>query len=122
MNFPTLDTIPENTSKFASKEFTVNNSDTMNVSVQCDKTTGPMQNPETSTYQVLGSNVSGNVADMVPVVDERGNDGERSCSQPFVKAFFPYKYIAIQYNANGNVGTGTLSVLLEQKVQRANLV
>lgn len=120
--FPTLKTIPENADIFASQEFTSNTSDTMNVSVQCDKTTGPMQNPDTSTFQVLGSNVSANVADMIPVVDERGNDGARSCSQAFVKAYFPYKYIGIQYLANGNAGTGTLSVLLETKVQRANII
>jgi hypothetical protein len=119
MIFPNLNTIPENADKFASEEFSPSTSDSMSVSIQVDTTL--MTDATSPNITVMGSNISGNVADMVAVKDESGNSGSSALNSPFIRNNFPYKYIGIQYTANGNAGAGTLSVYIEKKVSRVNI-
>src|ERR1035437_125891 len=118
--FTGLKTVPENADIFASQEFSKCDSDSLSVAIQTDTTL--MTDKVNPNYTVMGSNISGNVGDMVPVKDESGAVGPFNISTPFVKNYFPFKYIGIQYTANGNVGAGTFFMTYVQKVQRVNLV
>ncbi len=119
MIFPDLNTVPENADVFSSAEFSPSMSDSMSVSVQVN--TALMADSVSPSITVMGSNISGNVADMVPVKDEALISGPLAMNAPFVRNSFPYKWIGIQYTANGNVGAGTFSVYIEKKVQRVNV-
>ena len=118
--FTGLKTVPENADVFASQEFSPNSSDSMSVSLQADTTL--MTDKINPQYTVMGSNISANVADMVNVKDESGAVGPFNISVPFVKNYFPFKYIGIQYTANGDIGAGTFFMTYVQKVARVNLV
>jgi hypothetical protein len=118
--FTGLKTVPENADIFASQEFSPNSSDSMSVSLQVDTTL--MTDKTSPNYTVMGSNISGNAADMVPVKDEFGVSGPLAVGVPWVKNSFPFKYIGIQYTANGNIGAGTFFMTYVQKVTRVNLV
>ena len=118
--FPGLATKAENADVFASAEFSPSTSDSMNVSIQFDTTL--MTDKVNGRYQVMGSNISGNVADMVAVKDESGSSAAVAVTVPFVKQFFPYKYIGIQYTHLTNAGAGTFNVTIVKKVTRTNLV
>ena len=119
MIFPNLAIIPENADKFASEEFSPSTSQSMSVSIQVDATL--MTDAISPSITVMGSNISANAIDMVPVKDESGNSGSLAMNAPFVRNNFPYKYIGIQYTANGNMGAGTLSIIIEKKVQGVNI-
>lgn len=117
--FPGLVTKAENADVFASAEFSPSCSDSMSVAVQVDTTN--MTDKVSPNIQVMGSNISGNAVDMVPVKDESLNSGPLAMNAPFVRDSFPYKWIGIQYSANGNIGAGTFSVTIEKKVKRVNI-
>ena len=119
MIFPTLNTVPENADIFASEEFSPSCSDSMSVSIQVDASL--MTDSTSPNITILGSNISGNAGDMVNVKDESGISGSLAVNVPFVRNSFPYRWIGIQYKAQGNVGTGTFSVYIEKKVQRVNI-
>ena len=119
MNFPTLVTVPENASIFASEEFSPSCSDSMSVSIQIDTTL--MADKVNGTFQILGSNISGNVADMVAVKDEDLSNAARVVTLPFVRNNFPFRWIAVKYLHNTNVGAGTFTVKIEKKVTRVNI-
>lgn len=119
MSITDLTNIPENADKYYAEEFSPSDSDNMSLSLQVS--TAAMANPNTGNFQVLGSNISKLVEDMIPVKDESGNAGSLALVNPFVKSYFPYKYLGIQYNCNGNGGAGTLTFYLEKKAQRVNI-
>lgn len=119
MIFPNLAIIPENADKFAAEEFSPSMSDSMSVSIQVDSTL--MVDKTSPNITVMGSNISSNEVDMVPVKDESGNSGSLAINTPFVRDNFPYRYIGIKYTANGDVGAGTLSIYIEKKVHRVNI-
>lgn len=119
MIFPTLNTVPENANIFASAEFSPSCSDSMSVSIQIN--TALMTDKSNPHYQVFGSNISGNVADMVAVKDESGTAGTLLVTAPFVRNSFPFRWIGIQYTAGSDVGAGTFSAYIEKKVQRVNI-
>lgn len=120
MIFPGLSAIPENADAFALQEFSPSESDSTIYSLQVD--TSSMINPGAGFFTVMGSNISGNAGDMIPVTNEIGQSGQMPLASGWVAKYFAYKYIGIQYTANGNVGAGTLSVHYEQKAQRSNLI
>lgn len=119
MIFPALGSFPENADAFAAEEFSPSFSDTMTLSVQVD--TSAMDNPSTGNFTVMGSNKSIAEADMVAVRDEVGNSGSFAIGVPFVRANFPFQYIGIKYEKNGNAGSGNVTMLVEKKVQRVNI-
>lgn len=82
--------------------------------------TSLMTNSAGATYEVMGSNISTNQADMVDVLDESGAAGVRGVTTPFVRKDFPYKFIGINYITGG--GTGTYTVCFEQKLKVVTLV
>ncbi len=119
MTFPNLNTVPENADIFSSQEFSPSCSDSMSVSIQVDSTS--MEDKVSPSLTIMGSNISGNAIDMVPVKDESLNSGPLSMNAPFVRNNFPYRWIGVQYTKNGNVGAGTFSVHIEKKVTRVNI-
>lgn len=118
MKFTGLDTKPENADIFAAMEFAPGQSTTNAVSIQVD--TNLMTDAVSPNITVMGSNISLLEADMVAVRDEALNSGAVNLQTPFVKAFFPYKYIGVKYVANTNAGAGTFTVMIEQKSQKVN--
>jgi hypothetical protein len=119
MIFPNLAAVPENADIFQSEEFSPNWSDSMSVSIQVNTTL--MTDKVNGTIRILGSNISGNAADMVPVKDEDLSNAARVVTLPFVRNSFPFKWIGIQYLHNTNAGSGTFSVMIEKKVNRVNI-
>ena len=119
MIFPGLGTKPENADIFASEEFSPSWSDSMSVSIQIDTTL--MADKVNGTFRILGSNISGNAADMVPVKDEDLSNAARVVTLPFVRNSFPFKWLGIQYLHNTNAGAGTFTVMIEKKVNRVNI-
>lgn len=113
-----LTNIPEDTEKYYAEEFSPSFSDSMVLSVQVDQTN---MTQDAGTFHVLGSNVSKNEDDMVAVVAEDGDNSPTSINSAFVKEFFPYKYMGIKYDPQGNDGDGTLSILIEKRVRRVNI-
>lgn len=64
-------------------------------------------NKETASYEVMGSNVSALVGDMVAI------SGALPLTTAYSADKFHYKYIGIKYNKGS--ATGTFSILWEQK-------
>lgn len=118
--FVGLNTIPENADAFSSEIFDGSCSKSMAFSVQAN--TNAMNGDTSSpSLTIMGSNISGAVADMVVVKDEFGNSAPMPLIQPFVKPYFPYKWIGIQYTHGTNVGTGTITVAYNQMVTGVGL-
>ena len=118
--FVGMGAIPENADAFSSQEFDPSKCSTQALSIIPDLSA--TVNPNTGRWAVLGGNKSGNVADMVTVRDENGTAFTNQTLQtPFVKQFFPFKYIAIQYSHTGDAGAGTVTFYYEQKNQKVTL-
>lgn len=116
--FPGLNNIPENADAFGSQEYS-DTGDYCAFSIQIDTTL--MTDKVNPNFQVMGSNISGNAVDMLPVKDEYGVVGPISMATMFEKKYFPYKWIGIQYTANTNAGAGTFTASMEKKAQRINI-
>ena len=119
--FPGLNGVPENADKFAAQEFSPNCSNSMPFSIQANNS-GSVGGDQSGQFTVMGSNLSANVADMVNVKDESGASGPMPVNGGiFVKNFFPFKYIGIQYTHNTNSGSGTISLVMEQRPTKITL-
>jgi hypothetical protein len=112
--FPSLANINENASVFASMEIYGG----VDFSIQV--ATALMTLPAGATYEVMGSNISLNQADMVDVIGEGNVSGPIGVSTPFLCHDFKYKYLGIAYTTGG--GTGTLSFYIEQKLKKVTLI
>lgn len=109
-----LNAVPENADKFSSQVLS-NCSKSVGVSVQLDgRSANGLNGSERIT--VYGSNLSANVADMIAVKDEYGTAGAVAITAQFEKKYFPYKWIGIKYTHGTNVGTGTVSVVVNEVV------
>lgn len=120
MMFPGLNGVPENTDKFAAQEFSPECSNSMPFSIQADNS-GTVGGDGSGQFTVMGSNISKLVGDMVNVLQENGSSGPISVNATFEKSYFPYKYIGIQYSHNTNAGTGTVSLVMEQRPTKITL-
>lgn len=121
MMFPGLDGVPENTDKFAAQDFSPNCSNSMPFSIQADNSAS-VGGDASGTFTVMGSNLSKNVADMVPVVAQNGSSGPLPVvGGTFEKSYFPFKFIGIQYTHNTNAGSGTISLVMEQRPTKITL-
>lgn len=120
VKFGSITAIPENADAFQGQAFSPNGGDSMNVSVCPDVSLA--LDPNSGSYMIMGGNKSAAEADMFPVKDESGNSGAIALNTPFIKNFFPYKYIGFKYIHGANAAAGTVSFYYEQRVTRTNLI
>lgn len=114
--------IPENASAFIGMQVSPNGGDSMVISVTPDISNSANPSAPAGQYTIMGGNKSANQVDMFPVKDESLNAGALGTGTPFVKMFWPFKYIGIFYEPNGDSGAGTMSFWLEERVLRTNLI